>query len=466
MFSRYAAFVAVQLLLIQPLSLAAQRNSELTTGRIKPQTQAVPGAATPILPPALPIRVLPISRFKLLAPDIGWAATNDALFRTTDGGKSWSDITPPNPHHLAFNPNHDNLASISFQDSNQGIVALAYQTTTESDDWSFDLSRSVDGGKSWNTTAVILPGLRPNQLVGTADMTFSDPLHGWINVGLKSSSAFQLGAVFATTDGGLHWSPLAGDPSLDGPILSLSTGRGWLLAHDGDELYFVNGGAASAVSLLCPVEFGVCVDTKYDLPVFSDQLHGYEAVTYLQASTGRIIAALFHTNNGGSTWNPSSTLTGLSDRYRNSSSVRTAVIENLWIVPLVRDRQTPQIMRISETSNMTADANTENDENADASFVSPDRGWIHTNQGLLVTNDGGGSWENITPSSGPAHEPLQTPSSGVRQQSVEVLKAGNGAISFSTPSNQYSSSILSLPAAGVDQRLGFDGYSVPTLTTM
>jgi hypothetical protein len=35
-----------------------------------------------------------IESMKLSTPNVGWAATNKQLFRTTDGGSSWRDITP------------------------------------------------------------------------------------------------------------------------------------------------------------------------------------------------------------------------------------------------------------------------------------------------------------------------------------------------------------------------------------
>src|SRR5271169_2395984 len=77
------------------------------------------------LPPSAQssVGVMP-GRFKLLTSTTGWAANDQVLFRTTDGGVTWKDITPPNPHHTRYD---GVLASVFFLDANSGWVLLGYR---------------------------------------------------------------------------------------------------------------------------------------------------------------------------------------------------------------------------------------------------------------------------------------------------------------------------------------------------
>lgn len=39
----------------------------------------------------------PLSSIHMLNANIGWAISDDAIFRTTDGGRNWSDVTEISP---------------------------------------------------------------------------------------------------------------------------------------------------------------------------------------------------------------------------------------------------------------------------------------------------------------------------------------------------------------------------------
>src|SRR5579863_1202282 len=59
-----------------------------------------------------------IESMKLLTPNVGWAATKQKLFWTTDGGAQWKDITPKLDHE------EQQVSSVFFLDSTTGWIPM------------------------------------------------------------------------------------------------------------------------------------------------------------------------------------------------------------------------------------------------------------------------------------------------------------------------------------------------------
>lgn len=169
--------------------------------------QTAPTTLSPAQTTKMPVKALPIKDFKLLTSGAGWVSTGNRLLRTTDGGTTWKDISPPNP-------NGDQYASAFFLNADTGWVLLsghpragecADNDQSESD-WAFHIASTVDGGKSWSETHVKTPscdsGSFSASLNDGGSFTFSDQRHGWLSLQYQSGSAFSFGILLATSDGG------------------------------------------------------------------------------------------------------------------------------------------------------------------------------------------------------------------------------------------------------------------------
>src|SRR5262249_51008084 len=118
-------------------------------------------------------------------PDIGSSWYSADLYRTTDGGQTWSRIVT-----LATGLDHPDLEDVGlpfFLDEQYGWVPVCCGATGAGAPGEF-LYRTTDGGRSWTNSA------------GGPDMIrFATPTHGY---GTTAT------ALLGTQDGGLHWSVL------------------------------------------------------------------------------------------------------------------------------------------------------------------------------------------------------------------------------------------------------------------
>jgi len=150
-----------------------------------------------------------IESMKLLTTDIGWAATRNKLFWTTDGGASWKDITPNTARGRT-------ITSATFSDQSHGWVLLAHRRGDDPQTGFgkslFELARTADAGTSWSVKELTVPNPDPNR--GFSEQTwldFVDALHGWALLRANGNTAMG-GGVLATTDDGGGVMESAGRP--------------------------------------------------------------------------------------------------------------------------------------------------------------------------------------------------------------------------------------------------------------
>ncbi len=189
---------------------------------------------TPVLPPILPTSPTPspsqlptsipvetstpdnrqavqLTGFDMINMQMGWgewanpfgAATN--LYRTEDGGLTWSDITPPSGYPIG---------SRFFALDGQRAWAALWGTYTEGGGvvW-----RTSDGGLTWLSSAPVQPGLPEyNVLPGFIPkaMYFLDEQHGWLVVAVDYVVSPGVLVILATTDGGQTWQQIADQNSM------------------------------------------------------------------------------------------------------------------------------------------------------------------------------------------------------------------------------------------------------------
>jgi photosystem II stability/assembly factor-like uncharacterized protein len=356
----------------------------------------------------MPVHALHIENFKLLSSGTGWVSTGNQLLFTTDNGAHWKDISPPNP-------NSDQYASVFFLDANTGWVLFSHQmrdgenTANNSweDDWAFYVSSTTDGGNTWTETHVQMMPSSANKTPRFNDngnLSFTDRLHGWLLLEHQSGSAFSFSSLLATSDGGRTWHEAKG-PGFYGDIRAYPNGDIWVNGDPGandegntQELVVSHDGGNNFedVSFTAPKEIGpVGQPSSYTLPVFGDNLHGYEAASYNSPNGKKSTALLFETGDGGRTWKPDRILSNMVE----GETVANNVAGSNWILPFAPEGSQPTLVKLRSNDKITApDHKSSGDfNNCDLSFLTSDEGWMNCSGTLTSTIDGGASWTSIAP---------------------------------------------------------------------
>jgi photosystem II stability/assembly factor-like uncharacterized protein len=343
-----------------------------------------------------------LQTMKLLTSQVGWTATEDRLFWTTDGGENWKDITP---HFVASTE----IASVFFLDISNGWVLFANTDDPNVDEPVFEVASTSDAGVNWSPMVkVIIPNLNPRSttLSGDGQIDFLDTLHGWMNLDVASSANFRLGILLSTSDGGSTWNRTPDSPHIAGSVHFSSPVVGWLAGGPGDEnLYVTRDGSKSwhELSLKAPQEAYPAIYPTYELPVFQDSSHGFLPVTYSAVEGSQSALVLFTTDDGGQTWKADRTLPNLGGAS-TGVNVPSTIIGSDLIAATVPSHSRLTLTTLRHRGYTTRSA---------ASVVLPDsgplklnfansrQGWVLAGGELISTADGGFTWTDITPATVP-----------------------------------------------------------------
>lgn len=137
----------------------------------------------------------------------GWAISDNAILRTTDGGSTWYNVSPSGVTAFGFGTAH------TFLNSAQAWVMVADASDPAG---SGLLYRTGDGGLTWTVYPVPFGG---------GDMTLLDETHGWMMAPLGIAAGSMAVAIYTTDDGGKTWiQTYTNDPNLVGAGDSLPLG--------------------------------------------------------------------------------------------------------------------------------------------------------------------------------------------------------------------------------------------------
>jgi hypothetical protein len=253
-----------------------------------PTTQAVAEASEPPLAPE--VAQPQLRGMQPLSAKSGWTLLGERLLLTGDGGASWQDITP----QVAM-PAH--LLAVTFTSPQRGWVAR--QPAGEPAGTSLEILATEDGGRSWQIFPLALPDAPGSPPVANLYLSFVDNQTGFLAAKLESSSAFSLGRLFVTQDGGRSWEERS--LPLGEPVTFVDAQRGWVAGGPGgDQLYrTLDGGRTwqpQQVSLPFSAEPG---QVFYGSPSFRGADQGSLPVTVAGLDPRLLV---YVTENGGESW--------------------------------------------------------------------------------------------------------------------------------------------------------------------
>jgi photosystem II stability/assembly factor-like uncharacterized protein len=329
----------------------------------------------------------------MLTPRAGWALTDQAVLRTTDGWAHWDNVAPP---------------------GTAGLVGSA-QFVTDSSAWVVtgngagsphvsNVFHTTDGGARWARFSVVDPtGVGPGQV------DFVDATRGWLFVSYGAAAGSMGGAIYRTVDGGAHWTQVertvGGIQEAPGSlgfgcdkagVSFINATTGWAAgscAGGGPFFAVTHDGGLTWTSQTFPLPAGFSGDggVTTSLPVFFDDRSGYfilggnETVAYFTTDGGGTWVARNLPAGGSSKPLGAIAFSSLMDGWLVSSDgtviYRTSDAGQHW----TSFRPTPQLTGPQEVDVIDA-------THAIAVLNPSGRQDI-----LLITTDGGRTWRQIEP---------------------------------------------------------------------
>jgi WD40 repeat protein len=135
----------------------------------------------------------------------GWAIGGEAeqpqhVLRTSDGGLTWVDVTPP--ENVPIDLYEHDVATSVFLDAETAWVI--YSTYLNGAIDVSTLWRTQDGGHSWEPSWR-LPRLTFGAISSSPELEFADTQHGWLDMGYFLGAGSGRHELFQTSDGGQTW---------------------------------------------------------------------------------------------------------------------------------------------------------------------------------------------------------------------------------------------------------------------
>jgi photosystem II stability/assembly factor-like uncharacterized protein len=250
-----------------------------------------------------------IGAMHMLTANDGWGWSDDLVARTTDGGTTFADVTPPGLG------THNAAASLTAIDMEHAwLLVTRYAGRVPSS----VVYRTDDGGTTWTVFDID---------AGTSGLTFIDAEHGWADVVAQvDGNRADHVELLRTVDGGATWSTvyqtterisISGTPSQTGECqFSLPTfvtpqvGVAPMLDCPGAIPYIdmtEDGGTTWRQIALPQLDAppGIAMSTETMVPVFTSASVGSVFATVCVTVDGNGCAtygAFFRTTNGGLTW--------------------------------------------------------------------------------------------------------------------------------------------------------------------
>ena len=362
-----------------------------------------------------------VTQIRMVSGTDGWAVgenlkldpNNQHVLRTSDGGVTWRDVTPPQKGGTsATEGGPGTQAQAFFLNSNKAWVGFTPQPGDTGAENRL-LWFTTDGGQSWKTSAPL--AVDPNaEYFAPGPITFlADGKSGWLVVHAGAGMNHDYIYIYGTRDSGATWSMLVDPMDVNqGSIMGCyKSGLGFVDAEHGWLAGSCNGVAAgvllfktqdggktwSAVKLTAPSE-APTIYTAQDVscgsfpPVFFSAQDGLMEVACSQFDQAKPARTwLYFTSDGGANWKPR-----LAPASKGSYQFLRAA--QGWFVGDNHVFSTQDGGKTWATLDKV-------DWDAQLSFVDAKTGWVVATAGsapniayaLVASIDGGAKWALIKP---------------------------------------------------------------------
>jgi photosystem II stability/assembly factor-like uncharacterized protein len=134
----------------------------------------------------------------------GLAQAEDHVFRTQTGGKTWHDVTPPQPIPAAG----ETVTALGyFADASNGWVVYGPPAGSHVIPPSILVWFTHDGGASWKSGVINAAG-NSSGFFSPWYFNFADSQHGWLLLMLGGGMNHVYVALYSTSDGGTTWTDI------------------------------------------------------------------------------------------------------------------------------------------------------------------------------------------------------------------------------------------------------------------
>jgi photosystem II stability/assembly factor-like uncharacterized protein len=235
-------------------------------------------------------RVDRLTQSGLVADRVGWTLSASRLSLTSDGGRTWRNITPAGVQASS-------IRGVAFSNSRNGAVVSVGASGA------LTLWGSGDGGHSWSVLSLPTP---PDLDVGAPiSAIILDAAHLFVGVRLEGPTTGTSASLIATSDGGVTWTttrlPVPGTLTFTTPL------DGWLIGTGAASGLFVthNGGRTWTAAVLPRPARLAYAGIAPGVPRFSGD-RGALAATVLAGA--RAFSVVYRSSNRGRTWAPGRTI--------------------------------------------------------------------------------------------------------------------------------------------------------------
>jgi photosystem II stability/assembly factor-like uncharacterized protein len=251
-----------------------------------------------------PISLYEGTRLAMITDQIGWAMGDQlhnpfsTVLRTTDGGKSWLDITPSGAKQIG---------EIYVLDEEMAWVPLY-----DHSDLPNAVARTIDGGKSWQRYQC------PNSY--PCEVDYIDHDHAWLvsdpprassesvlsKQPIQATNQAKKPVLYHTSNGGKTWLPVADLPLSASRVQFITDQTGWLKTFEFSQqeqapawkLYITHDGGRNWQEQIPPKPKGTKRLGFMSLPMFTTKNEGY----LFAGESKNHQEYVYTTRDGGNSW--------------------------------------------------------------------------------------------------------------------------------------------------------------------